>query len=327
MTTYTRKRGNKLVFVLVFLLFLTGCTPTAMVVHESIPHEQNNANIEVYFCPEDDCERILYDFLDSAEDSINCALFDLDLSSIIQLLEEKNARIITDDDNFENIEHLRNVKHDNRSALMHQKFCVIDSKKIFTGSFNPTENGAYKNNNNMLLIESKILAQNYEDEFQEMWSGQFGRGNHVEVPVFFLNQNKIQNYFCPEDDCARKIQQELRKANHSIYFTAFSFTHEGIATELLLKHHEGLDVRGVFEKTRISKYSRYSLLEYHGVDVIKDHNKYAMHHKFIIIDNRTVITGSFNPSKNADYRNDENIVIVEDEKLAAKYIKEFNSLY
>ena len=48
-----------------------------------------------------------------------------------------------------------------------------------------------------------------------------------------------------------------------------------------------------------------------------------MHHKFFIIDNRTVITGSFNPSKNADNRNDENIVIIEDAEIAAEFLDEF----
>lgn len=309
------------------LILISGCTPTAMVVQEVIPSEHTNSTIEVYFCPQEQCDVELYNLLDSAEQSIHCALFDLDLPEIIDLFEEKDnqieVKLITDDDNFENIEHLQNVKHDNRSALMHHKFCVVDSRFVFTGSFNPTENGAYKNNNNMLIIESKILAKNYEDEFLEMWLGEFGRGNLVDKPVFFLNDKKIQNYFCPEDHCAERVKQEIRKANHSIYFTAFSFTHEGVGTELLIKHHEGLDVRGVFEKTRISKYSRFALLEYQGVDVIKDNNKYVMHHKFFIIDNRTIITGSFNPSKNANKRNDENILIIEDSEIAKRFLEEF----
>ena len=51
-----------------------------------------------------------------------------------------------------------------------------------------------------------------------------------------------------------------------------------------------------------------------------------MHHKVFIIDNRTVITGSFNPTKNGDTRNDENILIIHDEKIAGKYLEEFNEL-
>ena len=41
---------------------------------------------------------------------------------------------------------------------------------------NPTDNDAHKNNNNVLFIDSQIIAQNYEDEFQELWAGTFKKG-------------------------------------------------------------------------------------------------------------------------------------------------------
>ena len=315
-------------FFIVFLLIITGCThPTGMVVEEQKLTENTNSKPLVFFCPRDNCTQILYSFLNEAQVSIHCALYDLDLPRIIDLLHDRSqaidVKLITDSDNYENIENLGSVKQDNRSALMHNKFCIIDSKKVFTGSFNPTENGAYKNNNNMVIIESKYLAGNYESEFDEMWEGDFGRGEKVITPVFYLNGHRIENYFCPEDDCAYHVQQELRKANETIYFMAFSFTHDKIANEMVLKHYEGVDVRGVFEKTRISNYSKYHLLEYQGIDVKMDNNKYVMHHKVWIIDNRTVITGSFNPSASADERNDENIVIIEGPILAVEFLQEF----
>jgi phosphatidylserine/phosphatidylglycerophosphate/cardiolipin synthase-like enzyme len=53
----------------------------------------------------------------------------------------------------------------------------------------------------------------------------------------------------------------------------------------------------------------------------------TMHHKVFIIDNKTVITGSYNPTKNANERNDENILIIHDKKIAEKYLKEFERIY
>ena len=52
-----------------------------------------------------------------------------------------------------------------------------------------------------------------------------------------------------------------------------------------------------------------------------------MHHKVFIIDNKTVITGSFNPTEGADTRNDENILIMHDKNIAQSFIKEFENLY
>lgn len=48
-----------------------------------------------------------------------------------------------------------------------------------------------------------------------------------------------------------------------------------------------------------------------------------MHHKVFIIDEKTVITGSFNPSNNGDKGNDENILIIGSEEIAGMFEEEF----
>ena len=88
-----------------------------------------------------------------------------------------------------------------------------------------------------------------------------------------------------------------------------------------------IEIKGIFEKSQGgSKYSQFKRLEDFGMDVIKDSNPYNMHHKVFIIDNRTVITGSFNPTKNGDLRNDENMLIIHDERIAGLFVEEFNHL-
>ena len=73
--------------------------------------------------------------------------------------------------------------------------------------------------------------------------------------------------------------------------------------------------------------SQYSRLKDFGIDVKTDNNKYKLHHKVFIIDNETVITGSFNPSKNAEWNNDENILIIHSKEAAKLYINEFERLW
>jgi len=51
-----------------------------------------------------------------------------------------------------------------------------------------------------------------------------------------------------------------------------------------------------------------------------------MHHKVIIIDNQIVITGSYNFSNNAEYENDENILIIHDPKIADLFYDEYLNL-
>jgi len=239
--------------------------------------------------------------------------------------KKMEVEIVTDDSYLK--EFNRSFVKADRSGLMHNKFCIIDGKRVSSGSMNPTDNDAHKNNNNLLLIHSKSLAGNYEDEFQELWKGVFKKGRKVANPSIDLSGILIQNYFCPEDHCADMVKEELKKAQHSIYFMTFSFTHEGISNTILFQYSQNVSVKGVMEVRQIDKDSAYKVLAYQTGAVRKDGNKYNLHHKVFIIDEATVVTGSFNPSKNGDTRNDENLLIIHDKAIAARYVNEFEQVW
>jgi phosphatidylserine/phosphatidylglycerophosphate/cardiolipin synthase-like enzyme len=290
---------------------------------------QDSGSIEVYFCPQEDCEGELLNFIDSAQQSLHCAMYEIDLESVQQKLLEKSTQIdvevVTDDAYLDQFNYSF-VKAD-KSGLMHNKFCVIDGNKFSTGSMNPTDNCAHKNNNNLLLIESKVLAQNYENEFQEMWNGTFKKGAKVKNPTIAMGNTIITSLFCPEDNCAEAVKEELKKAQTSIYFMTFSFTHDGIGNILLLKHLDNITIKGVMEVKQIDKDSEFGRLTKNGVNVRKDGNKYNLHHKVFIVDEKTVITGSFNPTQNGDKKNDENLVIIRDKEIAREFVEEFWRTY
>lgn len=321
----------KFIWAVGFLILLTSCDfsiTTAAIGPPVESYVQDPGNIEILFCPKDRCEEKLIEFLNTAEESIHCALFDIGLPSVQEVLRKKakqiEVQVVTDDQYIHKFSEPF-VKKD-RWGLQHNKFCIIDQKSVSTGSTNPTENGVSKNNNNLLIINSTILAYNYEAEFQEMWNGTFKGGKRVSNPKIKLQDIIIENYFCPEDYCALRVKNELRKAKESIFFMLFAFTHEGISNILLLKNLEGLDVRGVIEARQAGKGSQFSRLKYQGMDLVKDSSKGNLHHKVFIIDNKTVITGSFNPSQGGDTRNDENVLIIRDEEIAEKFMEEFENV-
>lgn len=106
---------------------------------------------------------------------------------------------------------------------------------------------------------------------------------------------------------------------------SFSFTNEDIAEALITKNN--LDIRGIVDSGQASsRFSQFKKLQEFGVGIKKDSNKYKMHNKVFIIDNQTVATGSFNPTLSADTRNDENLLIMHDKKIADAFLKEFESL-
>ena len=295
--------------------------------------DQETSAISAYLCATDDCEGLMIDFLSGAERSIHCAIYDLELEGIIDALNSKSAddgmdvKVVADD-GYEPEGLTAEYILDTSSQYSHNKFCIVDGIRVWTGSMNPTERGVRGNDNNVVVIESTVLAGNYEDEFEELWGGEFGKGGEpVENPIVDVGGVVVENYFCPEDDCSGQLIDEIRDAETSVHFMTFSFTHEDIANALLELDTDVL-IRGVFENSQAgSQYSQFDRLSGFGLDVVKDGNGYTMHHKVFIIDNATVVTGSFNPTKSGDEKNDENFVIIHDAGIASLFLSEFDRVY
>ncbi|HLC75245.1 MAG TPA: phospholipase D-like domain-containing protein, partial [Candidatus Nanoarchaeia archaeon] len=306
---------------------LDGMQPTGGAVSTFV---KDDGALEVHFCPAENCTQLFIDFLDSSEKSIHCALYELNKQDIMDTFaarqKEVEVMIVADQDTEEEITvPLNHLLIDKGSGLMHDKFCIIDGERLYTGSMNPTINDATKNNNNMVFISSADIAALYETEFQELWNK--SRNKASAQHDFLIDDIPIQIYFCPEDECGDKVVKELRTAEKEIYFMTFSFTHVGITNAVLLKHNDSVLVKGVFETRQITQYEPYDLFLFQGIDVVKDANKNTMHHKVFIIDNSTVVTGSMNPTKNGDETNDENVVIIKDKEIAELYLKEFERVW
>jgi phosphatidylserine/phosphatidylglycerophosphate/cardiolipin synthase-like enzyme len=104
----------------------------------------------------------------------------------------------------------------------------------------------------------------------------------------------------------------------------YSFTDNVIADELLGKIGEGVIVRGFFDKSQNSKWSVYPELE-HKADV-EVYGPGVLHNKVFIIDNETVVTGSYNPTNNGNENNDENMLVLHDKTIAASFLAEFSRI-
>ena len=195
-----------------------------------------------------------------------------------------------------------------------------------------TENGTYRNNN-AVLIASRSLAQDYATEFEEMFSGQFGASSPADTPHPIIDvigdevSAQVEIYFAPEDSAADHIQATLSDAQSFVRFMAFQFTSEELADTLLDLASDGIQIVGILEARDADRsYSQSSRLVSGGVTVLTDGNPYIMHHKVIIVDDHTVILGSYNFTNNAEENNDENVLIIHDPEVAAAFLAEFARL-
>ena len=220
------------------------------------------------------------------------------------------------------------VVTDGRSALMHDKFMILDGTIVWTGTWNYTVNDTFRNNNNALRLRSQKAVQDYQAEFDEMFvDKKFGPTSPANTPNQSFTEDgvPIQIYFAPEDKPVPVMEATLKAAQHKIRFMTFSFTIDSIGKILIDKAGQGTDVEGIFETTGSeTASSELTPLFCAGLPVRQDGNPYILHHKVFIIDDATVITGSFNVSANATDSNDENLVIMTDKDLAAQYTGEFD---
>lgn len=129
------------------------------------------------------------------------------------------------------------------------------------------------------------------------------------------------------ENIAARIQEEIQKAQQSIYIAVAWFTNRNIFEKLVLKASEGCLVHLIISNDVINNNSAIDfeeLQKYNGkVYKIGNGNSELIHNKFCIIDYNTIITGSYNWSYKAE-NNFENIVINHnDTSLAEQFVKEF----
>ena len=139
------------------------------------------------------------------------------------------------------------------------------------------------------------------------------------------NDHNIKNYavyFSPDGGCTDAIVACLDKATNSVYVQAYSFTSAPIAKALVNAHKRGVKITVILDKSqRTEKYSEADFLVNSGIPTWIDNKHAIAHNKIMIIDGRTVITGSFNFTKAAEEKNAENLLVIHDRDLAQKYIE------
>ncbi len=281
--------------------------------------------------------------IDSAQLSVDAALYSLSLYSIRQALVHAHrrgvqVRIVMESDNMDGSDSqaLKDAEipilGDRREGLMHNKFLVIDRSEVWTGSMNLTKAGAYSDRNSIMRIRSTKVAADYEAEFNEMFvNDKFGSAgaDATPNPRVILDDTPLDIYFSPDDHAQAALLDLLNNASSSIYFLAFSFTADPLSNAIQQRAQVGVTVSGVMDagQVRTNTGTEYDAFRTAGIDVRLDAEPGLMHHKVLIIDAQTVVMGSYNFTASAEKTNDENLIVIYSPEIAAQYLQEFRRVY
>jgi phosphatidylserine/phosphatidylglycerophosphate/cardiolipin synthase-like enzyme len=131
---------------------------------------------------------------------------------------------------------------------------------------------------------------------------------------------QILVYFSPNGGCTEAVVTQLAHATNSVLVQAYSFTSAPIAKALVDASKRGVKVQVILDKSqKTEKYSSADFLRNSGISTYIDARHAIAHNKVMVIDDQFVITGSFNFTKAAEENNAENLLIIDDASLAAKY--------
>ncbi|MBZ5560837.1 MAG: FAM83 family protein [Acidobacteriia bacterium] len=148
----------------------------------------------------------------------------------------------------------------------------------------------------------------------------------------FEETSPVRVIFSRTESLAEEIEDRIRAASVSIDAALYRFGNARLSHALCDAQRRGVSIRliadrGKFEDSEdtrnlLSK-SPFPFCLTHG----RDGARSKMHHKFVILDEGTVLTGSYNWTFASEEQNYENLLILQDPLLVDLHRQEFDSLW
>lgn len=276
----------------------------------------------------------------------------------------QDAQIPWIDDTADGSKGSRLMHH--KFVVVDHRFVIITSANFTlsdtSGDF--TNSSSLGNANNLLKVDSPELAKLITEEFNIMWGegvgGKLDSKFGLQKPLrksqtITLGNSKITVNFSPisptepwVDSANGLISKTLSASKKTVDLALFVFSDQQLANILEERHNQNVQVRALIEPQfayrsysealdmmgfALSENCKYEVdnrpwknpISTVGVPILAKGD--LLHHKFAVIDNQTVITGSHNWSEAANNGNDEILVVIENPTVAAHYQREFDRLY
>jgi phosphatidylserine/phosphatidylglycerophosphate/cardiolipin synthase-like enzyme len=135
-------------------------------------------------------------------------------------------------------------------------------------------------------------------------------------------------HFSPGDDCRKKLMDLCQSAKQSLDISVFTISDDRLCAAICAAHVRGVAVRIITDDDKtLDLGSDIEHMIAQGIPVRMDSEPHHMHHKFALIDNHTLVNGSFNWTRSASEKNQENILVTNELGLVAAYQQEFEDLW
>ena len=141
-----------------------------------------------------------------------------------------------------------------------------------------------------------------------------------------MSTNKA--YFSPGDDCLNHILELIDGCENSLDICVFTISDDRIKNALLNAHVENVAIRVISDNDKLKdEGSDIKELSQRGIAVKIDTTPYHMHHKFMIVDGKILLTGSYNWTRSAARFNQENVLSMQDADVISSFQEHFDELW
>lgn len=283
---------------------------------------------------------------------------ELETRDAIYMLQKANIPVM--DDSFDSSRGSGLMHH--KFVVVDGKSTIISTANFTMSCIHGdyTSSSSRGNANSLIHVVSNNFAKIFIDEFSQLW-GNGRRGNYGHNKTYrgsmstTVKGSKISIQFSPtsqrynwEESTNGLIASHLAKATRSIKAALFVFSDQRLADVMQARQAKGADI-GVIIEPKFAYRDYSELLDLMGIEMLNqkcvyepDNNPWkkpvreagmarlpsgdVLHHKFAVIDNKTVVVGSQNWSDAANFINDEFAIVIQDSQIAQQFSREYDRI-
>lgn len=209
---------------------------------------------------------------------------------------------------------------------MHQKILVVDGKTTWIGSANMTTQSLRMHGNLITILESQDLAKHIHEKTKTI--NVEGHDRAFPHEVFNIGSQRVEMWFLPDDQGGVQcIKDLIQTAKKTIRIAMFTWTRSDLAEAVIDAARRGVNTEVVIDSYQGKGASAriVKLLSNSDVKVSLSRGGPLLHHKFLYIDNETLVNGSANWTHDAFTKNDDCFIVMH--KLERRQQEQMDSLW
>ncbi len=296
----------------------------------------NDVQAMVYFSPYDDTRNLVIKELEQAQKSVSLVFYNLRDDTILQTLKKLHEKKVlikvyldeyqaelsynTFDDELRHadIEVNTILVGNAENSSMHNKFAIIDEKTVLTGTMNWSTTSFDENYEHFFKITNQVIVKQFLQVFENIEK----KSDNI---VFDSDTDNFAVYFAPYESLLPVVTETLQKASKSVFLVMYHLNQPELIQEIINAHKRGVKVIVVLDSPQQKQENSDEDLIAQGISVflVTLPNEFSrMHEKAVIIDNETVVAGSYNWTSLASFHNYETLLKITDTDIANAFLSQ-----